>query len=411
MDELRISSIDKFFFGNPLKIILTPPKVMLKSLLCITLSIAIGLIAWDSYLPVAILLPVIWSKTNTKNIAWLVGLSYHLTASRGLIVGVPIFFDSTLVYGFALWTIAGLIQSLPYFLCSYVRNQYLAIVLLLLALILPPVGIVGWANPLTAAGVLFPGTGFAGLFLMLCIIWLMVWLYDKSNAFIVIWIMFIVLLPLLIGESVTANIQIKGSTTHFTGNPSNLGDKFKRDYQKFIKTYNQYSGSHFKTLVLPETTAGIWFDSTKDLWSRWQRDLKKDQSIVLSTLLPENKKSMKTYNALIEMKQNKFNVLYKARQSVPVAMWRPWAKDDVKNNWFDNPLFEISGKKATALICYEAYLTWPILQSFLSGNPEIIIFVSNHWWSKNTSLLSIQKTCVKAWASLFGVQLITAVNL
>lgn len=119
---------------------------------------------------------------------------------------------------------------------------------------------------------------------------------------------------------------------------------------------------------------------------------------------------MKTRNALIEMRQNQFVVLYKARQSVPVAMWRPWANDDVKINWFDSPLFEIFGKKATALICYEAYLTWPVLQSFLSGDPEIILFLSNHWWSKHTSLLSIQKTCVHAWASLFGVPLVTAVN-
>jgi apolipoprotein N-acyltransferase len=110
------------------------------------------------------------------------------------------------------------------------------------------------------------------------------------------------------------------------------------------------------------------------------------------------------------MKKDEFNVLYKARQSVPVAMWKPWSKDNVKNNWFENPVFEISGKKATALICYEAYLTWPVLQSFLSGNPEIILFVSNHWWSKNTSLLSIQKTCVNAWASLFATQVVSAIN-
>ncbi|MCP3875886.1 MAG: conjugal transfer protein TraB, partial [Desulfobacteraceae bacterium] len=93
-----------------------------------------------------------------------------------------------------------------------------------------------------------------------------------------------------------------------------------------------------------------------------------------------------------------------------VAMWRPWAKDNVRNNWFDNPVFDINGKKGTALICYEAYLTWPILQSFIAGDPEIIIFVSNHWWSKNTSLLTIQNMCIKAWASLFDVRVVTAIN-
>ncbi|MCF6249559.1 MAG: hypothetical protein L3J69_19715, partial [Desulfobacula sp.] len=317
-----------------------------------------------------------------------VGLGYHLAAFRGLVLGVPVFFDSTVSYGIALWLIAGLIQPLPYFLCSYVRNPYIAIVLLLIALALSPVGIVGWANPLTAVGVVFPATGFAGLFLTLSLIWLMVRQYEKSKAFVFILAVLIILLPMAAGPKATANIQIKGSTTHFTGNPANLNDKFKRDYQKFIKTYNQYCGPDFKTLVLPESTAGIWFDTTKHLWSKWQRGLKKDQNIILSTLLPENKRSIKTYNALVEMKKEGYSILYKARQSVPLAMWRPWAIDDVKNNWFGNPLFEISGHNATALICYEAYLTWPVLQSFLSGDPEIIVFVSNHWWSKNTSLLS-----------------------
>lgn len=410
MEALKPIPADEFFLGNPIKFLLPSPQTV-QNLVCIVLGIAIGIIAWDSYLPVAILIPVIWSKTSSKKTAWLVGLTYHLAASRGVIFGVPVFFDSTVFYGIALWIIAGLIQSLPYFFCSYVRNFYLAIMLLLLALTLPPVGIVGWANPLTVAGVIFPGTGFIGLILVLSVIWLMTWLHSKNKAFTFIWTIFIILLPLIIDPNVRANIEIKGSTTNFTGNPAHLGEKFQRDYQKFIKTYNQYCGSEFKTLILPESTAGIWFDSTKHLWSRWQRSLKPDQSLVLSALLPENKKSLKTYNALVEMKQDKFNVLYKARQSVPVAMWRPWAKDDVKNNWFDSPLFEISGKKATALICYEAYLTWPVLQSFLSGDPEIILFVSNHWWSKDTSLLSIQKTCANAWANLFNAQIVTAVNL
>jgi hypothetical protein len=409
MDKIETIFVDEFFLGDPIKTILPSPQTV-RNLICMILSIAIGIIAWDSYLPVAILLPVIWSKTDTKKSAWLVGLFYHLAASRGLILAVPVFFDATLIYGIFLWFAAGLIQSLPYLLCTSVRNHYLAIVLLLFALILPPVGIVGWANPLTAAGILFPGTGFAGLFLTLCLIWLMIWLYKKQKILAGVLGVLIILIPLVIKHNKTPKIQIKGSSTHFTGNPSDLRDKFQKDYQKFIKIYNQYNGFDFKTLVLPESSAGIWFDSTKHLWSRWQRDLIKDQSVILSTLLPENKKSLKTYNALIEMKKDRFDVLYKARQSVPVAMWRPWCKDNVKNNWFDNPVFKVSGQRATALICYEAYLTWPVLQSFLAGDPEVILFVSNHWWSKNTSLLSIQKTCVNSWATLFSVPVVTAVN-
>ena len=408
MEELKPTAADQFFLNWPMIVL---PARMIQNASCILLGIATGIIAWHFYLPAAIFLPVIWVKTPSKKAAWLVGLGYHLAASKGLIFGVPVFFDSTIFYGVFLWAVAGLIQSLPYYLFFYVRNPYLSIVFLLISLILPPVGIVGWANPLTGAGLIFPGTGFAGLFLSLVLIFLAVWLLRKKNtwAFCLL-IATVLLLPGILKPPDVRDDSFKGVSTHYTGNPANIGDQFYRDYQKFTQIYGDYRQTDFKVLALPEASAGIWFDSTKDLWGRWQKNLKNDQSIIIPTLLPVSSQGMETYNALIEMKKDGFTVLYKARQSVPVAMWNPWSKDNVKNNWFDDPVFEVAGKKETALICYEAYLTWPILQSFLSGDPEIIFFVANHWWSKNTSLLRIQEKCVSAWARLFNARLISTVN-
>lgn len=410
MDELKITALDELFLEGPFSASFLPFRAI-HNIACVALGIATGWVAWGYYLPVAIFLPVIWVKTSSKKAAWLVGLGYHLAASRGLIAGVPIFFDSTVFYGMFLWAMAGLMVSLPYYIFSYVRNPYLSIILLLSSLILPPVGIVGFANPLTAAGLIFPGTGFAGLFLSLVLIFLAVWLLNKKNRWAFCLIIALVLsLPEILKPSSVEDDSFKGISTHFSGNPTDIGDKFFRDYQKFTQIYNDHGQTDFKILALPEASAGIWFDSTKDLWGRWQKNLKNDQSIILSTLLPVSKKGLETYNTLIEMKKDGFTVLYKARQSVPIAMWDPWREDNVKNNWFGNSVFEVAGKKATALICYEAYLTWPILQSFLSGDPETIFFAANHWWSKDTSLLRIQEKCVSSWARLFDARVISAVN-
>jgi len=272
------------------------------------------------------------------------------------------------------------------------------------------VGIVGWANPLTAAGVLFPGTGFVGLFLILGLILFAAWLQSKKIIGFYLLAAIILLWPLAVKSVQTQANGIKGVSTHFAGNPGSLVDKFNQDYEKFLKIFQHHSDTDFKTLVLPESSGGIWFKSTQYLWGEWQRRLDDDQSIILPVLFPEGKTGFRTYNSLVEIRKSSIREIYRARQSVPVAMWKPWAKDNVKINWFDNPDFDLAGKKTTAIICYEAYLTWPVLQSFLVGNPETILFVSNHWWSKNTSLLSIQKTCVNTWANLFGVSLVTAVN-
>ena len=271
MEELKPSLVDEIFFCNPLKALLLPTKVMIMKLSYITLSIAIGIIAWDSYLPVAIFIPFLWATAPTKKTAWMLGLCYHLAASRGLIFGAPVFFNSGAFYGFFLWFLVSSIQSVPYLLCRYVKNRYLGIILLLIILILPPIGIVGWANPLTAAGVIFPGTGFIGLLLTVGLIYLMIWLNSKSNAFIGVWIAFVLLIPLVTNANITERRSIRGSTTNFTGNPSNIGDKFQRDFEKYLTTYNLYVDTEFKTLVLPESTAGLWLDSTKHLWSQWQK--------------------------------------------------------------------------------------------------------------------------------------------
>ncbi len=408
MEELKISPVDKFF-DNPYQF-LFPSKVELKKLFYLALCIAIGIIAWDCYLPMAIFFPVLWVNAPGKITPWLMGLSYHLAASRGLISGIPVFFDASVMFGVFLWLAAGLIQSLPYLICTHMRNRYLGILIILFLLIIPPVGIVGWANPLTAAGVLFPGTGFVGLFLSLGLILTTAWLQSKKSAWFYLLAAIILLWPLAVIPVQVQTNSIKGISTHFSGNPGNLVDKFNQDYEKFMRIFQEHADTDFKILLLPESSGGIWFKTTQYLWGQWQRKLESDQSIILPVLFPEGKTGFRTYNSLVEIKRNACREIYRARQSVPVAMWKPWAKDDVKTNWFDNPVFDLAGKKATAIICYEAYLTWPVLQSFLAGEPETILFVSNHWWSKNTSLLGIQKTCVNSWGALFGVQVVTAVN-
>lgn len=387
-----------------------PSKAELKTISYLALSTAIGIIAWDCYLPVAVLFPVLWVNAPGKITPWLMGLFYHLAASRGLIIGIPVFFDASILFGVLLWLIAGLIQSLPYVVCAYMRNRYLGIFIIFCLLILPPVGLVGWANPLTAAGVLFPGTGFLGLFLTLGLILFAARLQTKKITGFYLLAALIILWPIAVKPVLAQPESIKGISTQFSGNPGNLIDKFHKDYEKFVTIFQSHADMDFKTLLLPESSGGTWFKTAQYLWGEWQRKLGSDQSIILPVLFPEGKTGFRTYNSLVEIKKESCREIYRARQSVPIAMWKPWGRDNVKTNWFDNPVFDLAGQKATAIICYEAYLTLPVLQSFLAGEPETILFVSNHWWSKNTSLLSIQKTCVNSWANLFGVQVVTAVN-
>lgn len=117
-------------------------------------------------LPLAMLFPALWAMSPSRRVAALVSAGYFLAASRGLPQGVANFYAADLWPGLLLWLAAS---------ASFVAVHAVALTrhpgkgrafryLVAAALTgLPPFGISGWAHPLTAAGVLFPGWGWWGL--------------------------------------------------------------------------------------------------------------------------------------------------------------------------------------------------------------------------------------------------------
>ena len=61
------------------------------------------------------------------------------------------------------------------------------------------------------------------------------------------------------------------------------------------------------------------------------------------------------------------------------------------------------------LVCYEQLLTWPMLRS-ATEKPTILIAISNESWTAATTVPRIQHACVRAWARLFGLPVISAIN-
>lgn len=127
-------------------------------------------------LPVAVLFPALWAMSSSRLTAVLVSAGYFLAASRGLPQGVANFYAADLWPGLLLWTAASLSFVSVHAVLWKARPEgqpsgkgrpgmaraarYLAAAMLLG---LPPLGITGWAHPLTAMGVLFPGWGWWGL--------------------------------------------------------------------------------------------------------------------------------------------------------------------------------------------------------------------------------------------------------
>jgi hypothetical protein len=70
---------------------------------------------------------------------------------------------------------------------------------------------------------------------------------------------------------------------------------------------------------------------------------------------------------------------------------------------------KIRGKRLGFLVCYEQFLTWPLL-SLMSQKLDVIVAPANLWWGKDTSLPGIQGAVVRLWSRLFYVAVVSTVN-
>lgn len=76
---------------------------------------------------------------------------------------------------------------------------------------------------------------------------------------------------------------------------------------------------------------------------------------------------------------------------------------------YANPMVVVRGTSIATLICYEQLLVWPILQSAMSG-PDLFVAPANGWWTVGTDIVAIQIAATTAWARLFNLPLVIAVN-
>jgi hypothetical protein len=166
----------------------------------IVLAIVVGAVGWSGFvlaLPVSMLFPTLWAMAPSRGVAALVSLGYVLAASRGLPQGVANFYAADLWPGLLLWLPASLSFVIVQTALWTGRPGKARATRYLVATVLmafPPFGITGWAQPITAAGVLFPGWDWglaataAGLAMMTSRFWpaavlVLLSLWLRSAAF------------------------------------------------------------------------------------------------------------------------------------------------------------------------------------------------------------------------------------
>ncbi|WP_454685492.1 conjugal transfer protein TraB [Ancylobacter moscoviensis] len=370
----------------------------------------VGAIGWSGEpltLPLAMLFPALWASARSRFVAALVAAAYFLAASRGLPQGVANFYGADLGPGLFLWLVASLAFVAVHALLWTSRpggGRAARFALAAGLMAVPPLGIVGWAHPLTAAGVLFPGWGWLGLAAAVAGLMVMTTRAWPIAAFALagIW--------LWSAATWTAPSLPDG----FRGVDLDMGQSLGRDgtlerQRDLIATVMRAEGRGGRIVVLPESALGFWTPSVERLWR--EALASSDIAVIAGAAVID---PQGYDNVLVAISADKAGILYRERMPVPVSMWQPWRRwlgqdGGARAHLFANPTVEFGGRRIAPLICYEQLIVWPILQSMLQ-RPDAIVATGNGWWTVGTSIIDIQNASTIAWARLFDVSLVTAFN-
>ena len=360
-----------------------------------------GTLAWAGHaelLPLALILPAAWALAPCRLCAGAVAFVYHVAAARDVPQGAAIFFGTADVSGWFLVIGAGLLYALPF---AALWSRSLAAwrgLMALLLVSLPPIGVFGWANPITAAGVLFPGARWLGLAAVIALF-----------AALTRWPLLALPLPLIViviqVEPPTAPV---GWVAHNTSFLMASGQQdYLADAQRQLSIIEDVYQSDAKVVVLPETIVGRWSDASIFLWGELAQHAQNEGQTVLFGAELANGTGYT--NSVLRLDSEGAVPVYRQLMPVPVSMWKPWTDTGASPQWFEIQTAIIDGHRAAFLICYEQLMAWPPLVAML-GDPDVLVGVSNDWWARGTSIPGIQRSALIAWSRLFDTKLIFAVN-
>ncbi len=386
------------------------PRKRLLTAILVALAAVAGWVGWSGsvlFLPVALAFPVLWSIAPKRRAAALVSSGYFLAASRGLPQGVATFYQSDLWPGLLLWVLASS-SFVAVHAVLWTRNPKLRPLRYLVAAFLtavPPFGITGWAHPVTAAGVFFPGWGWLGLAAMTAGLMGLVTRIRPAVAIILagfwLWSAAVWTDPKVIDGWRGVDLDFGASL----GRDAGLARQ-----RELTATARRFATGNVDIVLLPESALGSWTPTVERFWV----DALKGTS--LTVIAGASVINAEGYdNVLVAITNKGGRVLYRERMPVPGSMWQPWRSwlggtGGARADFFANPVVELNGQNLAPLICYEQLIVWPVLHSLMS-DPDAIVAVGNGWWTAETSVIAIQRASTTAWARLFGKPLILSFNI
>jgi apolipoprotein N-acyltransferase len=365
----------------------------------------IGFAAWQGAMwtiPLSILMPCVVASQSTRLRASLAAFAYYAAASIPLVKTAKTYWPTIGGGALLVWALAAMLLALPWFVFWNHRPSLRPFdaAAALAASTLPPLCILGWASPLVSAGVLFPGSAWLGLLAVFAMPGLLLHRPTRSMA-----------AACAVAAATLLNITAKpaGAPGAWEAKAtayrqSALPDP-EADFQIEQNLQSLVQASAARYMVFPEGTIRIWTDATDLEWLSVLANLGK--TVLAGASLPGDTGGYD--NALVIFNGQSRRAILQ-RIPIPGGMWNPFKpRRSFALHIFHSGIAEVGDQRVAALICYEQLLVWPMLRSAVE-RPTLLVAVANDAWTSNTAIPEIQRSCVWAWARLFGLPVISAIN-
>lgn len=392
---------------------------------------------------VTVVLPALALRAQSRRKSCQTAALYYGAALWPLVPGANNFFgpDVSVVLAIVLWTASVALLALPWVLvwCSDEKQALWRAPAGILLSVIPPLGIIGWASPVLAAGILFPAMGWCGLLLCPALTGaLTVWPRWTTAATIVAATIASLAHsadPLPPPGWVAVNTQF-GDIAHHTPSPL-------MQYQAALQIQQEATSRQAAVLAFPETVVPYWTVATEAFWDQTLSKLRaRGETIIIGARIPLASPAGLTADFTTSMavlrgglgygqlghwarstdepiwNPRYLNAMFvrgaaaavvPQRVPVPIAMWNPLRSGSAQSNWFGSGVVQIGRERAGMVVCYEQLIVWPALMT-MTKHPTVLIAPANDYWAKATTIPIFQRTAIRSWARLFRVPCLFAVN-
>ena len=319
---------------------------------------------------------------------FLTALTYYAVGAVSIVGAVTSYWGSDhAAIGVLAWAATSTALATPWARASGWRGTLAALILTAL----PPLGLIGWLSPLTAAGVLFPGMGWMGLTLLLAVVLCITqpriaWLAPLGAITIAANLVYTPPALPLGWVGVDTSIQpARGSLLASIQNN-----------QAIIATALEH-GHGARVVVLPEAVIDGWLPGTR---RQFAGAVPSRQLWLVGV--------QTRFNSLVAVTHGNAPVkpLVHAAALLPGGNWSPGGLQPAW--WQTAPV--VNGKRVWASVCVEQVLPWTWFEA-MTAHPDVVLAIGNQWWASPTSSAPrIQAASTSAWARLLGVPVVSAIN-